>query len=750
VYYPLIDHPQIRDLQYLVTDGETFFHEERRNLLTHTERLTDHTLGYRIRNQDPDGRYSITKEVIAAPHLPVVLQRTRFDRKGSNGQKLRLFALCAPHMNMSGWGNNAYVVEQSDRTFLAAEKGGTWLALGATDPFLRSSVGFVGVSDGWTDLNDHRRLDWEFDRALDGNVALVGELPLPRPEGHTLGLAFGQSLSHAVTALMQALGTPFEEARRRFRAQWDRPASALPDRHKLVGDNSNLYHASYALLLAHEDKTYPGAFIASLSIPWGNSRSSENAGGYHLVWTRDLVNTATGLLSAGDTVTPLRSLIYLAASQQPDGGFPQNFWLDGRPYWGAVQLDEVSFPILLAWKLDRAHALADFDPMPMVRSAARFIIVHGPATAQERWEEAAGYSPSTLAANIAALACAAQLLHERGDAASARFLEEYADFLESHLDRWTATSAGTLVKGVRHHYIRILPIDLNDPQAAEDPDSATLRIANQPPAMPTEYPAREIVDTGFLELVRYGVRSPHDPLILRTLRVVDAVLKVDTPYGPCWHRYNHDGYGQNDDGSSYVDWGVGRAWPLLTGERGHYSLAAGEDAKSYLHALERFASSTGLLSEQVWDGRDWPQQHLALGRPTGAAMPLMWAHAEYLKLLRSIEDGRVFDRVPCVEERYASRKDRRAEHEVWKFNRQPRSIPAGSTLRVIAEAPFRLHLSSDGGASWADIDSLSSNLGLHFADLPDQPAKRTEVRFTFYWPSSDRWEGREYTVALVD
>lgn len=748
MYYPLIDHPQIRDLQYLVTDGTTFFHEERRNLLTHTERLAHHALGYRIRNRDPDGRYSITKEVIAAPHLPVILQRTRFEPTGREGERLRLFALCAPHVNMSGWGNNAYVVEQSGRTFLTAEKGGTWLALGASDPFLRASVGYVGASDGWTDLNDNRELDWEFDRALNGNVALVGELPLPRTDGHTLGLAFGQSLSHAVTALMQALGTPFEEAERRFRAQWDRPAASLANRHTLVGDHSNLYHASYSLLLAHEDKTYPGAFIASLSIPWGNSRSSENAGGYHLVWTRDLVNTASGLLAAGDTVTPLRSLIYLAASQQADGGFPQNFWLDGRPYWGAVQLDEVSFPILLAWRLDRARALSDFDPMPMVRAAARFLIVHGPATAQERWEEAAGFSPSTLAANIAALACAAQLLAERGDADSARFLEEHADFLESHLEGWTTTSAGSLVPGVTHHYIRILPIDITDPQAPEDPESATLRLANQPPGAPTEFPAREIVDTGFLELVRYGIRAPDDPMILRSLRVVDAVLKVDTPYGPCWHRYNHDGYGQNDDGSSYVDWGVGRAWPLLTGERGHYQLAAGGDATDYLRALERFASSTGLLSEQVWDGPDWPQQHLALGRPTGAAMPLMWAHAEYLKLLRSIEDGRVFDRVGCVEERYVSRKVRRAKHEVWKFNRQPRKMRAGATLRVVAEVPFRLHATLDGGSTWLDVDAITPPIGLSYADLPHKLPKGSVARFTFYWPAADRWEGREYSVAV--
>ncbi|HYK92484.1 MAG TPA: glycoside hydrolase family 15 protein, partial [Thermoplasmata archaeon] len=398
VYYPLIDHPQLRDLQYLVSDGATFFQEERRHLVGQTRRLTDHTLGYHITNRDPDGRYTIRKEVIAAPHLPVILQQTHFtvDRPAPN--PLHLYALAAPHLDVSGWGNNAYVLRQNGHSLLAAERNGVWMVLGGSLPFLHASAGYVGSSDGWTDINLHKAMEWEFDRALDGNVALTGELPIPGPEGFTLALAFGQGLPAAVSALYQALGRPFAEWKERFQAEWDRPAGTLKDRRALTGDNGNLYHASYSLLLAHEDKTFPGAFIASLSIPWGDARSGVEMGGYHLVWTRDLVNTATGLLAAGDLETPLRTLIYLAASQQPDGGFPQNFWLDGTPYWKGIQLDEVAFPILLAWRLHRANALQSFDPYPMVRAAARFLLAHGPATFQERWEEAAGFSPSTLAA----------------------------------------------------------------------------------------------------------------------------------------------------------------------------------------------------------------------------------------------------------------------------------------------------------------------------------------------------------------
>lgn len=281
------------------------------------------------------------------------------------------------------------------------------MALGATVPFRRLSVGYVGRSDGWTDLTDNFQLDWEFDQALDGNVALTGKLDLDGRREFTLGLAFGDGLHSAVTRLFQALGIPFKEHWTRYMEQWNRPCRKILPLEKVSGDGGNLYHGSFSLLLAHEDKIYPGALIASLSIPWGEAKGDEDMGGYHLVWTRDMVNSATGLLAAGNTETPLRALIYLAASQQPDGGFPQNFWINGEPYWRGIQLDEVAFPILLAWRLRRDEGLREFDPYPMVLRAASYLIRHGPATQQERWEEAGGYSPSTLASNIAALICAA-------------------------------------------------------------------------------------------------------------------------------------------------------------------------------------------------------------------------------------------------------------------------------------------------------------------------------------------------------
>jgi glucoamylase len=747
-YHPTIDRPQIRDLQYLVTDGESFFHDERRHLDSRLEPLENHALGVRIINTDREGRYRLFKEVIADPHQPCILVRTRLECAPRLQGRLQLFALLAPHLDGSGWGNSGYVAEVDGRTLLTAHKNGTWLAMGATVPFLRRSCGYVGTSDGWTDLAANLALDWEFDVAEDGNVALIGELDLKQGSEFTLGLGFGDSLHSATTHLVQSLGFPFSEHRERFGEQWGRASHRLAPLAAASGDGGRLYHASHRLLLAHEDKTYSGAMIASLSIPWGEAKGDEDRGGYHLVWTRDMVNSATGLLASGNAELPLRALIYLACSQRPDGGFYQNFWIDGEPYWCGTQLDEVAFPILLAWKLHEAKALRDFDPYPMVLRAARYLIERGPITPQERWEENSGYSPSTLASNIAALICAACMAREREDAALAEFLERHADFLECHVEAWTVTTEGTLVPGIARHFIRIGPVDPSDPEADEDPNRGLVPIRNRPPGLPARFAAKEIVDAGFLELVRYGIRRAGDALIEDSLRVVDAALRVETPFGPCWRRYSHDGYGQRDDGGPFEGWGTGRAWPLLTGERGHYELAAGRDAGPYLRAMERFASAAGLLPEQVWDAPDLPEARLYPGRPTGAAMPLMWAHAEYIKLLRSVHDGRVFDLVPAVVERYRGRR-RHAPIEVWTFRRRARTLRPGTVLRIQAGAPFRVRWTADEWSAASDTDSTATPLGLSFADISIGSDQTSPLRFTFFWPEAGRWEGRDFAIDVV-
>jgi glucoamylase len=749
VYYPTVDRPQLRDLQYLITDGKSFFHEEKRHLQSKIQRLSSHALGYRVTNSDPGKAYTIQKEIIADPHLSCVLQHTRVEGDEGLLSRLMLFVLCAPHLGGGGMGNNAHVVELDGRKILAAEKKGSFLALGATVPFDRLSCGYVGASDGWTDLAGNMQMDWEFSQALNGNVALTGQLDVSKSHEFTLGLAFGSSLPNAVSTLFQSLSVPFKESRERFLEQWERPYEKLMPLENAKGDAGDLYCSSYSVILAHEDKSYPGAFIASLSIPWGETKDDQDRGGYHLVWTRDLVNTASALLANGDTETPLRALIYLAVTQHEDGGFAQNFWIDGEQYWGGVQLDETAFPIMLASRLNRAKALKNFDPYQMVLRAAQYLILHGPATQEERWEEVSGYSPSTLAASIAALICAAGFARERGDKKTAQYLEEYADFLECHVEGWTVTTEGTLVPGIKKYYIRILPADINDSVPVENPNLGMLTLANIEPGQRATFPAKEIVDGGFLELVRYGVRSASDPTVLDSIRVVDKILKVDTPLGPCWHRYNHDGYGQRKNGGPYDGWGTGRAWPLLTGERAHYEIAAGHDPKPYIRAMERFASSGGLLPEQVWDEPDIEKAHMHFGKPTGSAMPLVWAHDEYVKLLRSARDEKVFDLIPEVSKRYIEDRSRCNKLEIWKPNRQVSTMKREYTLRIQAPDAFRLRWSRDDWKTFDDTQSVPTSLGIEYVDIETQDFQKLPIRFTFFWTGSDRWAGRDYKVVLT-
>jgi glucoamylase len=256
------------------------------------------------------------------------------------------------------------------------------------------------------------------------------------------------------------------------------------------------------------------------------------------------------------------------------------------------------------------------------------------------------------------------------------------------------------------------------------------------------------VDGGFLNLVRYGIRKPDDPCIVDSVRVIDQVLKVDTPVGPIWHRYNHDGYGQREDGTAYDEWGIGRAWPLLTGERGHYELAAGHDVKTFIRAMEGFASPTGFLTEQVWDEEDRPDLHLRLGQPTGSAMPLVWAHAEYIKLLRSAADGEVFDRIPEVAERYLSDHPRKG-YEVWSPNHHAKSAKPGDVLRIQASTPFRLRWSSDEWKTTKDAESNATKLGIEYADIPIRKNQHAPIQFTLYWIEDERWEGRNYEVRIT-
>jgi len=253
-----------------------------------------------------------------------------------------------------------------------------------------------------------------------------------------------------------------------------------------------------------------------------------------------------------------------------------------------------------------------------------------------------------------------------------------------------------------------------------------------------------------LALVRFGLRRPDDPRIRNTVRVIDAMLKVDTPTGPCWRRYNEDGYGEHADGAPFDGTGIGRAWPLLTGERAHFALAGGDrdEALRLLEALESFAGEGGLLPEQIWDAPDIPERELFFGRPSGSAMPLVWAHAEYMKLVRSLTEERIFDMPPQTRARYLD-EGVRSSRIGWRFSNRVREIPTGTTLRLEVLAPARVHLSTDAWDHVADLDTTDSGLGVYYADLPTADLEDgTEVTFTFFWTDADHWEGSDFTVRV--
>jgi glucoamylase len=750
IYYPTIDHPQTRDMELLLTDEATFFHEEKRDLEYDFHYIDENALAVRVCAKDIGGRYRITKEFITDPHHPVVLMNVKIEGDEAILSRLKCYALLAPHLDGGGAGNSARSLDIAGQRCILAWKNNVSLAFGADCGFTRSSCGYVGTSDGYQDLSSHMRMTWEYGQALDGNIALMGEIDVSKCREFTIAIALGDGHHSALASMMQTLATPYAEHRARFIEQWHR-APAPIDLGAVSTDDGKLMRVSHAVILAHEDKTYSGAFIASASIPWGSSKSDDDLGGYHLVWTRDMVQSATALLACGHVETALRALVYLACTQHPDGSFSQNFWIDGTPYWSGIQLDEVAFPIILAWRLWKANGLGNFDIIPFISAATAFLVRYAPVTQQERWEENAGYSPSTLAAVISALICAADLCRERGSDELGTFLEEYADWVEAHLDEWTTTTRGILHPDIAYHYMRIRPPAAGEPFHNDQIPAGTVHIANRGPGEKSDFEAREIIDPGFLELVRYGVRRADDPLILDSLKVVDAVLKIETPYGDCWRRYNHDGYGQRKDGGPYIGWGQGRAWPILTGERAHFELAAGQNVASRISSLERFSSIGGMLPEQVWDYADLPSEGMFFGRSAGSAQPLVWAHAEYLKLLRSVADGKVFDRISVVERRYAVATDKRtfqSRLEIFQVSRPITAVVQGGMLRIMDAARFTVIYSMD---NWATKNSLEARIigrpGA-FADIPIAADQTGSLVFTLYWPEGDRWLGHNYEINI--
>jgi glucoamylase len=750
VYYPMPDQANTRDLGLLVADGADFFSEEKRDAEHQVAPLAPGVPGYRLVNTCREGRYRIEKTVLTDADRDALVQFVRFEPLRGRLKDYGLYVLLAPHLGNRGYGNSGRAGQYKGLRMLFAEGHGTALALACSAPFDAMSCGYVGTSDGWQDLSRHKRMTWFYPSAPDGNIALTGRIDLESCGGSfRLVLAFGRDEAEAGQRARAALMRDEQEVVKAYVSGWEQYHSKCLGLGSSEDGADDLYRTSVAVIKTHTSTRFPGAIIASLSVPWGYAKGDDDLGGYHLVWSRDLVESACGLLAAGDVEGARETLFYLMCTQEADGHWPQNMWVNGAAYWPGVQMDETAFPVLLADALRRCASLGEPDAWPMVRKAASYIVCNGPVTQQDRWEEDGGFSPFTLSVEIAALLAAADFAELAGENDAARYLRETADTWNDHVERWTYCEGTELARqaGVEGYYVRIAPPETAD---ASSPKRGFVPIKNRPPDEGNELPAVRIVSPDALALVRFGLRAATDPRVVNTVKVIDALLKTETATGPVWHRYDLDGYGEHEDGRPFDGTGVGRGWPLLAGERGHYELSAGRTAESerLLRVMAAQASDGGMIPEQVWDSTDLPRPELFNGRPSGSAMPLVWAHAEYVKLLRSLRDGKVFDLPPQTVERYLVRRTR-SPFAFWRFNQKCSSMPCGKTLRVETLAPARVHWSADAWRHVHDTPTRDTGLGIHYADLATDalPAGST-ARFTFYWPQAERWEGEDFALEV--
>ena len=736
VFFPRIDIPQIRDLGFIVADDKGFWVE--------VKRLDSHQLVWAVQGVPAieivhqHERFTLTLRIAPDRHRDVLLIELKLE--GEAG--LRPYALLAPHLGGSGHSNHAEVSAYRGRQILWAEQGPFGLALAAVDKaqrdvWIRASAGYAGASDGWQDFAKNGRMQWQYQRAGPGNVALMGELP----RHATLALGFAGSKQSAATLAISALMRPFDEPWQQLLEDWSVWHRRCFEQHQFQADLSGAlreqFLASAMVLRVHQDKTYHGAMVASLSVPWGNSH--DEIGGYHLVWARDLVESAGALLTICAEAEARDILRYLIATQHEDGHWYQNQWLGGKPYWEGVQLDEAAFPVLLAARLSKSNALQGMEVSDMISRAIGFIARTGPVSQQDRWEEDSGINAFTLSVCIAALVEGAEWL----EAGGREFALALADYWNAHIEEWTAVYDTDIARrvGVRGYYIRNAPTQL--PSTLLD----VLKIKNlsRDPALTAE----DQVGVDFLQLVRFGLRQPDDALILDSIKVIDELLKVDTPSGPCWHRYNGDGYGEHEDGAPFDGVGIGRLWPLLTGERGHYELVAGNDPLPYLQAMETMSGKGGMLPEQVWDSAAIPARGLYPGNPSGSAMPLVWAHAEYIKLLTSRKLGYPCDRPDATWQRYQGNRPV-IQHAVWLLQSQVQNIRAGQDLYIATLTPCTIHWSIDGWQSVQDDATQNTGLGLYVCKLVTEALfSAKQINFALLHPDTGASLGGDYVIAVT-
>jgi glucoamylase len=674
VYYPRLDTPSVRNLDFMITDGHSFA-ARAQDASNSTTRLVgpDHgrrnnqgkpnSLIYQIINTDTAKRWRLSTSFVTDPSRSTLLIDAEFT--SLDGRPYQVYAVYQPQLdnpaveaplNQSGVTEGNALLSSDAQMQVAS-------ALVATPALTETSNGYLGTNDGGTDLSQHFHLTTHCSSSPQGTVVQTGRLPLTGLAGSrhvTLALGFAAAESTALDTANASLAIGFDRVSDQYADGWDQYLRSLrdPPASLETKDQRKLYAVSAMVLAASEDKTYRGAFVASPTMPWVFGTGLFNPSAlYHAVWSRDMYEIVTALIVEGDMAGSGRALDFLFnVLQKPDGSFPQNSKVDGTPVSGGLQLDEVADPIILAYQLGRKDTTTWRQH---VKPAADFLVnfvssdgYHAPYTPQERWEEQCGYSPSTIASEIAGLVCAANIAQANGDAASARLYLATADSWRSQLETWTVTQNGPWRP--LPYYVRLTKD--GDPNAG-----TTYSLCN---GGPNSMDQRAVADTGFLELIRLGIKPASDRVIINSLQVVDAQVGVTTPNGIFWHRYNDDGYGETSTGAP---WSVtapdsltthGRLWPFLAGERGEYDLAAHNvfAAKTRLLSIWRTANEGYLLPEQVW-GNQPPsgQTGFAAGTGTASATPLAWAHAQFVRLAFDIAAGRLLEQPAIVARHYARR-----------------------------------------------------------------------------------------------
>jgi glucoamylase len=751
IYYPSIDIASTRDMGFIVTNGTDFFSEEKRNTKSEVLWLSPAVPAFKIVNTCALGRYRIEKEIITDPKNNTLLQSIKFFAEEGALSDYHLYVIIAPHLGNQGNDNTAWSGIFDKYKFLFAQRDNLALALTCSIPWLKSSCGYVGFSDGWQDLSKNKKMTWEFSRADNGNIAMIAEINLVKSKGKfTLALGFGKNSEAAAQHAITSLNEGFVSLKKSYMAEWKTWLSLIKPKKKNKFMLTDFAMTSMSVLRMHESKSVSGGYVASLSIPWGFSKDDSDLG-YHLIWSRDMVEVAGGLLAGGAYAEVKRVLSFLQTTQQTDGHWAQNMMVNGQPFWNGIQMDETALPILLINLAIREKILTQSEIKklwPMVRKAALYIILNGPISPEDRWEEDPGYTPFTLAAQISALLVTAELAETNDDIIAARYFRETADIWYSCIDRWlyVTETEWTATYNIQGYYVRIAPLTGNNLESSK----SNVQIKNVAVEDDSRR-ARYLVSPDALALVRFGLRDAQDIRITDTLKVIDEKLKIDTPAGSTWHRYNDDGYGEHADGKPFDGVGIGRGWPLLTGERAHFELAAGDhdEAAVLAQSMEKFANASGLISEQVWDSDAIPSCELYIGRPSGSAMPLVWAHAEYIKLRRSLHDGRVFDLPSQTVKRYLTDK-KTSNRIMWRYNHKTISIDTNRILRIELLASALIHWTVDEWETMQDTATQNSGLGIHYADLPTgELSSGTTITFTFFWIEVERWEGENFTVSIV-